>query len=139
MSNSPVNFLGMALGAAAAIRGGKRNKGRRAKMKKRVGKLENQVQGLLSSQNAGPTATPVTQEIGNASQTNLGAVPSATGNMQDGLQLNDNAPGALGAIGGGFQSGAQTAGAGMFGSPIPGSFDRSMQQPGVPGEEEDTY
>jgi len=129
MSNSPINFLGMALGAAAAIRGGKRNKGRRAKMKKRVGKLENQVQGLLSSQNAGPTAVETPIDI--APTTQMGTVPEAfDGAQEEQLQLNSVSPEQT--IASPFQPGSQQAGQGMFGNPMQGSFDRSM-------DEEETY
>ena len=109
--------------------GGRRNNKRRGKVKKRVDKLENQVESLLSKQNQGPTAVETPIEI--QPQTQIGTVPQAfDGGMQEEEpQLLPNSP----TIASPFTPGAQQAAGGMFGAPMPGSFDRNM------GEEEEIY
>tara|TARA_R100001369_G_scaffold7893_1_gene19362 strand:- start:5 stop:397 length:393 start_codon:yes stop_codon:yes gene_type:complete len=126
MSNSPVNFIGLALGAAGAL-SGRRNKKNSKRIKKRVGKLENQVESLLSKQNQGPTATPTTTEIQPASA-EMGVVPDAfDGGQEEEPELLNAQPNAQ-TIASPFAPGAQQAAGGMFGNPMQGSFDRSMDQ-----------
>ena len=104
--------------------GGRRNNKRRGKVKKRVDKLENQVESLLSKQNQGPTAVETPIEI--QPQTQMGTVPQAfDGGMQEEEpQLLPSSP----TIASPFTPGAQQAAGGMFGNPMQGSFDRSMDQ-----------
>ena len=99
------------------------------KLKPRVKKLENQVRSMISKQNQGPTAVETPIEI--QPETLTGTVPQAfDGGMQEEeLQLSPNAP----TIASPFTPGAQQAAGGMFGAPMPGSFDRNM------GEEEEIY
>ena len=124
MSNSPINFLG-ALGAAGAIMGSRRSKKSRRKIKARVSKLENQVQAMQAKENAGPTQ--VEQPIEIQPEPQLGVVPQAfDGSTEEEPELLSNTP----TIASPFTPGAQQAAGGMFGAPMPGSFDRSM------GEEE---
>jgi hypothetical protein len=128
MSNSPINFLGM-LGAAGAVMGSRRSKKSRRKIKARVSKLENQMQAIQTKKNAGPTQ--VEQPIEIQPETPTGTVPQAfDGGMQEEEpQLLPNSP----TIASPFTPGAQQAAGGMFGAPMPGSFDRNM------GEEEEIY
>ena len=109
--------------------GGRRNNKRRGKVKKRVDKLENQVESLLSKQNQGPTAVETPIEI--QPQTQIGTVPQAFdgGTQEEEPQLLPSSP----TIASPFTPGAQQAAGGMFGAPMPGSFDRNM------GEEEEIY
>ena len=124
MSNSPINFLG-ALGAAGAIMGSRRSKKSRRKIKARVSKLENQVQAMQAKENAGPTQ--VEQPIEIQPEPQLGVVPQAfDGSTEEEPELLSNTP----TIASPFTPGEQKAAGGMFGAPMPGSFDRSM------GEEE---
>ena len=125
MSNSPMNFLGLALGAAGAL-SGRRNKKNSKRIKKRVGKLENQVESLLSKQNQGPTATATPIEI--QPETQMGTVPQAfDGGQEEEPELLNAQPNAQ-TIASPFAPGAQQAAGGMFGNPMQGSFDRSMDQ-----------
>ena len=127
MSNSPINFLGM-LGAAGAIIGSRRSKKSRRKIKARVSKLENQMQAIQRKENAGPTSVEQPIEIQPEVQT--GTVPQAfDGSMPEEPELLTNAP----TIASPFTPGAQQAAGGMFGAPMPGTFDRSM------GQEEEIY
>ena len=99
----------------------------KGKVKKRIGKLENQVQSLLSKQNQGPTAVETPIDISPTTQ--MGTVPEPfDGAQEQELQLNSASPEQT--IASPFQPGAQQAGQSMFGNPMQGSFDRSM------GEEE---
>jgi len=99
------------------------------KLKPRVKKLENQVRSMISKQNQGPTAVETPIEI--QPETPTGTVPQAfDGGMQEEEpQLLPNSP----TIASPFTPGAQQAAGGMFGAPMPGSFDRNM------GEEEEIY
>ena len=117
------------LGAAGAIIGSRRSKKSRRKIKARVSKLENQMQAIQRQENAGPTAVETPIEIQPETQT--GTVPQAfDGGMQEEEpQLLPNAP----TIASPFTPGAQQAAGGMFGAPMPGTFDRSM------GQEEEIY
>ena len=125
MSNSPMNFLGLALGAAGAL-SGRRNKKNSKRIKKRVGKLENQVESLLSKQNKGPTAVETPIEI--QPETQMGTVPQAfDGGQEEEPELLNAQPNAQ-TIASPFAPGAQQAAGGMFGNPMQGSFDRSMDQ-----------
>ena len=124
MSNSPMNFLGLALGAAGAL-SGRRNKKNSKRIKKRVGKLENQVESLLSKQNQGPTAVETPIEI--QPETQMGTVPQAFDGGQEEPELLNAQPNAQ-TIASPFAPGAQQAAGGMFGNPMQGSFDRSMDQ-----------
>jgi hypothetical protein len=125
MSNSPVNFIGLALGAAGAL-SGRRNKKNSKRIKKRVGKLENQVESLLSKQNQGPTAVETPIEIQPEAQ--MGTVPQAfDGGQEEEPELLNAQPNAQ-TIASPFAPGAQQAAGGMFGNPMQGSFDRSMDQ-----------
>jgi hypothetical protein len=125
MSNSPVNFIGLALGAAGAL-SGRRNKKNSKRIKKRVGKLENQVESLLSKQNQGPTAVETPIEI--QPETPMGTVPQAfDGGQEEEPELLNAQPNAQ-TIASPFAPGAQQAAGGMFGNPMQGSFDRSMDQ-----------
>ena len=127
MSNSPINFLG-ALGAAGAIMGSRRSKKSRRKIKSRVSKLENQMQAIQRKENAGPTQ--VEQPIEIQPEAQLGVVPQAfDGAMEQEPELLPNNP----TVASPFSPGAQQAAGGMFGAPMPGSFDRNM------GEEEEIY
>ena len=127
MSNSPINFLG-ALGAAGAIMGSRRSKKSRRKIKARVSKLENQVQAMQAKENAGPTQ--VEQPIEIQPEPQLGVVPQAfDGSTQEEPELLSNTP----TIASPFTPGAQKAAGGMFGAPMPGTFNRSM------GQEEEIY
>ena len=127
MSNSPINFLGM-LGAAGAVMGSRRSKKSRRKIKARVSKLENQMQAIQTKENAGPTQ--VEQPIEIQPETPTGTVPQAfDGGMQEEPELLPNNP----TVASPFTPGAQQAAGGMFGAPMPGSFDRNM------GEEEEIY
>ena len=127
MSNSPINFLG-ALGAAGAIMGSRRSKKSRRKIKARVSKLENQVQAMQAKENAGPTQ--VEQPIEIQPEPQLGVVPQAfDGSTEEEPELLPNNP----TVASPFTPGAQQAAGGMFGAPMPGSFDRNM------GEEEEIY
>ena len=127
MSNSPINFLG-ALGAAGAIMGSRRSKKSRRKIKARVSKLENQVQAMQAKENAGPTQ--VEQPIEIQPEPQLGVVPQAfDGAMEEEPELLPNNP----TVASPFSPGAQQAAGGMFGAPMPGSFDRNM------GEEQEIY
>ncbi len=117
------------LGAAGAIIGSRRSKKSRRKIKSRVSKLENQMQAIQRKENAGPTAVETPIEI--QPETPTGTVPQAfDGGMQEEEpQLSPNAP----TIASPFTPGAQQAAGGMFGAPMPGTFDRSM------GQEEEIY
>ena len=127
MSNSPINFLG-ALGAAGAIMGSRRSKKSRRKIKARVSKLENQVQAMQAKENAGPTQ--VEQPIEIQPEPQLGVVPQAfDGSTEEEPELLSNTP----TIASPFTPGAQQAAGGMFGAPMPGTFNRSM------GQEEEIY
>ena len=127
MSNSPINFLG-ALGAAGAIMGSRRSKKSRRKIKARVSKLENQVQAMQAKENAGPTQ--VEQPIEIQPEPQLGVVPQAfDGSTEEEPELLSNTP----TIASPFSPKAQQAAGGMFGAPMPGSFDRNM------GEEQEIY
>lgn len=124
MSNSPINFLG-ALGAASNLMGSRSAKKNAGKIRKRVSKLENQVGAMISKQNQGPTQVEQPVEIQPEPQ--LGVVPQAfDGSTEEEPELLSNTP----TIASPFTPGAQKAAGGMFGAPMPGSFDRSM------GEEE---
>ena len=127
MSDSPINFLG-ALGAAGAIMGSRRSKKSRRKIKARVSKLENQVQAMQAKENAGPTQ--VEQPIEIQPEPQLGVVPQAfDGSTEEEPELLSNVP----TIASPFSPKAQQAAGGMFGAPMPGSFDRNM------GEEQEIY
>ena len=127
MSNSPINFLG-ALGAAGAIMGSRRSKKSRRKIKSRVSKLENQMQAIQRKENAGPTQ--VEQPIEIQPEPQLGVVPQAfDGSTEEEPELLSNVP----TIASPFSPKAQQAAGGMFGAPMPGSFDRNM------GEEQEIY
>ena len=128
---SPANFglsdfAGAGNVAATSILGGlggRRNNKRRGKVKKRVDKLENQVESLLSKQNQGPTAVETPIEI--QPETQMGTVPQAfDGSAQEELELLPNNP----TVASPFSPDAQQAAGGMFGNPMQGSFDRSMDQ-----------
>ena len=113
------------LGAAGAIMGSRRSKKSRRKIKARVSKLENQMQAIKRKENAGPTQ--VEQPIEIQPEPQLGVVPQAfDGSTEEEPELLSNTP----TIASPFTPGAQQAAGGMFGAPMPGSFDRSM------GEEE---
>jgi hypothetical protein len=127
MSDSPINFLG-ALGAAGAIMCSRRSKKSRRKIKSRVSKLENQMRAIQRKENAGPTQ--VEQPIEIQPEPQLGVVPQAfDGSTEEEPELLSNTP----TIASPFSPGAQQAAGGMFGAPMPGSFDRNM------GEEEEIY
>ena len=127
MSNSPINFLGM-LGAAGAIMGSRRSKKSRRKIKARVSKLENQMQAIQAKENAGPTQ--VEQPIEIQPEPQLGVVPQAfDGSTEEEPELLSDTP----TIASPFTPGAQQAAGGMFGAPMPGTFNRSM------GQEEEIY
>ena len=127
MSNSPINFLG-AIGAAGAIMGSRRSKKSRRKIKARVSKLENQMQAIQTKENAGPTQ--VEQPIEIQPEPQLGVVPQAfDGSTEEEPELLSNLP----TIASPFSPKAQQAAGGMFGAPMPGSFDRNM------GEEQEIY
>jgi hypothetical protein len=97
--------------------------GGKGKIKQRVSKLENQIQAIQSRENQGPT--PVDQPIDIQPETQLGVVPQAfDGSAQEELELLPNNP----TVASPFSPGAQQAAGGMFGNPMPGSFDRSMDQ-----------
>ena len=110
------------LGAIAnSISGGKKGK-----VRQRVNKLENQVQSLLSKQNQGPTAVETPIEI--QPETPMGTVPQAfDGGQEEEPELLNAQPNAQ-TIASPFAPGAQQAAGGMFGNPMQGSFDRSMDQ-----------
>ena len=108
------------LGAAVSgiIGGGK------GKVKQRVNKLENQVKSILSKQNQGPTAVETPIEIQPEAQ--MGTVPQAfDGGQEEELELLNTEPNAQ-TIASPFSPGAKQAAGGMFGNPMQGSFDRSM-------------
>ena len=127
MSDSPINFLGM-LGAAGAIMGSRKSKKSRRKIKSRVSKLENQMQAIQRKENAGPTQVEQPMEIQPEAQ--LSVVPQAfDGAMEEEPELLPNNP----TVASPFSPGAQQAAGGMFGAPMPGSFDRNM------GEEQEIY
>ena len=127
MSDSPINFLGM-LGAAGAIMGSRKSKKSRRKIKSRVSKLENQMQAIQRKENARPTQVEQPMEIQPEAQ--LSVVPQAfDGAMEEEPELLPNNP----TVASPFTPGAQQAAGGMFGAPMPGSFDRNM------GEEEEIY
>ena len=127
MSNSPINFLGM-LGAAGAIMGSRRSKKAKGKIKTRVSKLENQMQAIQRKENAGPTQVEQPMEIQPEAQ--LSVVPQAfDGAMEEEPELLPNNL----TVASPFSPGAQQAAGGMFGAPMPGSFDRNM------GEEQEIY
>jgi len=120
MNKSPLNFLS---GLAAGLVSSQSNKKNAGKIRKRVSKLENQVTSMVRSQNQGPT--PVEQPIDIQPETQLGVVPQAfDGSAQEELELLPNNP----TVASPFSPGAQQAAGGMFGNPMPGSFDRSMDQ-----------
>ena len=97
--------------------------GGKGKIKQRVSKLENQIQAIQSRENQGPT--PVDQPIEIQPEAQLGVVPQAfDGSAQEELELLPNNP----TVASPFSPGAQQAAGGMFGNPVPGSFDRSMDQ-----------
>ena len=122
MSNSPINFGIGFLGSAVGSFSSKKNAG---KIRKRVSKLENQVGAMIRKQNQGPTQ--VEQPIEIQPEPQLGVVPQAfDGVTEEEPELLSNTP----TIASPFTPGAQKAAGGMFGAPMPGSFDRSM------GEEE---
>jgi len=122
MSNSPINFGAGFLGSAVSGFSSKKNTG---KIRKRISKLENQVGAMISKQNQGPTQ--VEQPIEIQPEPQLGVVPQAfDGSTEEEPELLSNTP----TIASPFTPGAQKAAGGMFGVPMPGSFDRSM------GEEE---
>ena len=80
---------------------------------------------MISKQNQGPTQ--VEQPIEIQPEPQLGVVPQAfDGSTEEEPELLSNTP----TIASPFTPGAQKAAGGMFGAPMPGSFDRSM------GEEE---
>lgn len=122
MSNSPINFGTGFLGSAVGSFSSKKNAG---KIRSRVSKLENQVGSMISKQNQGPAQ--VEQPIEIQPEPQLGVVPQAfDGSTEEEPELLSNTP----TIASPFTPGAQKAAGGMFGAPMPGSFDRSM------GEEE---
>ena len=122
MSNSPINFGAGFLGSAVSGFSSKKNAG---KIRKRISKLENQVGAMISKQNQGPTQ--VEQPIEIQPEPQLGVVPQAfDGSTGEEPELLSNTP----TIASPFTPGAKKAAGGMFGAPMPGSFDRSM------GEEE---
>ena len=122
MSNSPINFGTGFLSSAVGSFSSKKNAG---KIRKRVSKLENQVGAMIRKQNQRPTQ--VEQPIEIQPEPQLGVVPQAfDGSTEEEPELLNNTP----TIASPFTPGAQKAAGGMFGAPMPGSFDRSM------GEEE---
>ena len=121
MSNSPINFGTGFLSSAVGSFSSKKNAG---KIRKRVSKLENQVGAMIRKQNQGPTQ--VEQPIEIQPEPQLGVVPQAFDGSTEEPELLSNTP----TIASPFTPGAQKAAGGMFGAPMPGSFDRSM------GEEE---
>tara|TARA_R110000787_G_scaffold222293_1_gene330933 strand:- start:2917 stop:3324 length:408 start_codon:yes stop_codon:yes gene_type:complete len=135
MSNSPVNFLGLGLAAAGVI-GGRKSKRSRGKIKKRVSKLENQIEAIQRKENGTSTAVEETTAItpGMEMETQADTAQDQVGSMAEGV-LGENslqAPSAS-TIASPFSPSTQQAAGGMFGAQVPGSFDRDM------GEEEDTY
>jgi|TARA_R110000751_G_scaffold25452_1_gene69049 hypothetical protein len=131
---SPANFGlsdfagagNVAAGSILGGLGGRRNNKRRGKVKKRVDKLENQVESLLSKQNQGPTAVETPIEI--QPETQMGTVPQAfDGGQEEEPELLNAQPNEQ-TIASPFTPGAQQAAGGMFGNPMQGSFDRSMDQ-----------
>jgi len=118
MSNSPINFGTGFLGSAVGSFSSKKNAG---KIKSRVSKLENQVGAMISKQNQGPTQ--VEQPIEIQPEPQLGVVPQAfDGSTEEEPELLSNVP----TIASPFSPKAQQAAGGMFGAPMPGSFDRNM-------------
>ena len=112
------------LGAASSLMGSRSAKKNAGKIRKRVSKLENQVGAMIRKQNQGPTQ--VEQPIEIQPEPQLGVVPQAFDGSTEEPELLSNTP----TIASPFTPGAQKAAGGMFGAPMPGSFDRSM------GEEE---
>lgn len=106
---------------------GKQNRG---KMRSRISKLENQVEAVLRKENQGPMVPDTTIDILPEQQMNQGLNP--IGNEEDGLDLSNSLP-PIGTISSPFQPDAWQTGQEMFGKPVPGSFDRSMD------EEEEIY
>lgn len=116
------------LGAASSLMDGRSAKKNAGKIRKRVSKLENQVGAMISKQNQGPTQ--VEQPIEIQPEPQLGVVPQAfDGSTEEEPELLSNVP----TIASPFSPKAQQAAGGMFGAPIPGSFDRNM------GEEQEIY
>ena len=115
---------GSAIGIAASMFGG----GKKGKIKKRVGKLENQVKSMLSKQNQGPVANPM-------DGTNVLTPPQPEAGLigQENEDIPELAQPSVSTIGSPFGPGAAAAGNNMFGAQVPGSFDRDM------GEEEEIY
>tara|TARA_R100000541_G_scaffold1449_2_gene6180 strand:+ start:22 stop:429 length:408 start_codon:yes stop_codon:yes gene_type:complete len=135
MSNSPVNFLGLAAGAAGLMAGRKAKKSR-GKIKKRVSKLENQIEAIQRKENG--TDMPQDQtvaaqplEMETQAETMDENQPSLAQQMVRG-GMNQNSNLALSTIASPFSPSTQQAAGGMFGAQVPGSFDRDMG-------EEDTY
>ncbi len=125
MSDSPINFGNIFSGNVAGLVSAMTSKQNSKKISKRVSKLENQVGSMISKQNQGPTQ--VEQPIETQPEPQLGVVPQAfDGSTEEEPELLSNTP----TIASPFTPGAQKAAGGMFGAPMPGSFDRSM------GEEE---
>jgi len=124
MSNSPINFGTGFLGSAVGSFSSKKNAG---KIRSRVSKLENQVGSMIRKQNQGPTQVQETLEV--PVEQELNTVPNQIGMEEETPELLTNAP----TIASPFTPGAQKAAGGMFGAPMPGSFDRSI------GQEEEIY
>ena len=100
--------------------------GGKGKIKQRVSKLENQIQAIQSRENQGPT--PVDQPIDIQPETQMGTVPQAfDGGQEEEPELLNAQPNEQ-TIASPFTPGAQQAAGGMFGNPMQGSFDRSMDQ-----------
>ena len=117
-SQSPLNSLFGRLSGIAAAQATFGGGGGKGKIKKRVSKLENQVRSLDQKMYSNGQ-----EDEGPAFQTGAQGdfasnVISTPGGSGGGEQLSNPT----------FTPGAQQAGEEMFGSKMPGSFDRSMDQ-----------
>ena len=82
---------------------------------------------MIRKQNQGPTQVQETLEV--PVEQELNTVPNQIGMEEETPELLTNTP----TIASPFTPGAQKAAGGMFGAPMPGSFDRSI------GQEEEIY
>jgi len=116
MNKSPINFLGGALGAAAsAIRSSGSGKKKFKNFFGRINKLENQMNTIMRDRNKNydMSASMEEPEFDVATESQLGSLQAPV--QEDVLTpMNAFSPGTMGAANA------------MFGSKIPGSFDRDL-------------